>query len=311
MYRAKQNRVSIKKLSKFLNYDYDGEDFDIIQVSNIDNVKDHSLVFYTETINAKFQLKDNQKYNLKKLENHKNIVLISDANFKQKINIPIIYSKNPRLDFQRIIMEFFSEEEFKPGIHSTVTIEPNVKLGKNVYVGPNCYIGKNVIIGDNTKILSNTVIFGITKVGKNSVISSNCTIGSEGFSFSYDGTKFIHFNHIGEISIGDNVWIGSNCTVERSQIDKTIIEDHVKIDDLVHISHNTTIKKFSQITVGSMILGRAKIGEHCWISPNSVVENGCEIGDNSIVGTSSLVRNNFPSNSVIIGTPAKLVRTNK
>ena len=60
-----------------------------------------------------------------------------------------------------------------------------------------------------------------------------------------------------------------------------------------------------------MILGRAKIGEHCWISPNSVVENGCEIGDNSIVGTSSLVRNNFPSNSVIIGTPAKLVRTNR
>ena len=90
-----------------------------------------------------------------------------------------------------------------------------------------------------------------------------------------------------------------------------MIEDHVKIDDLVHISHNTTIKKFSQITVGSMILGRAIVGEHCWISPNCVIENGYEIGDNSIVGTSSLVRNNFPSNSVIIGTPAKLVRTNR
>jgi len=136
------------------------------------------------------------------------------------------------------------------------------------------------------------------------------TIGSEGFSFTFDNDHFIHFNHLGKISIGNNVWIGSNCTIERAQIDKTLIEDHVKIDDLVHISHNTTIKKFSQITVGSMILGRAIVGEHCWISPNCVIENGYEIGDNSIVGTSSLVRNNFPSNSVIIGTPAKLVRTN-
>ena len=208
-------------------------------------------------------------------------------------------------------MNFFSKDEFTSGIHKTAVIESNVKLGKDVYVGPNCYIGNDVSIGDNSKILSNVSIFGICEIGKNCVISSNSTIGSEGFSFTFDNDHFIHFNHLGKISIGNNVWIGSNCTIERAQIDKTLIEDHVKIDDLVHISHNTTIKKFSQITVGSMILGRAIVGEHCWISPNCVIENGYEIGDNSIVGTSSLVRNNFPSNSVIIGTPAKLVRTNK
>ena len=259
----------------------------------------------------KFKIKDNIEYDFKKLDNYQNIVLISTNDVKKKTNIPIIYSKNPRLDFQRVVMEFFSDEEFTSGIHSSAIVESNVKIGENVYVGPNCYIAKDVIIGDNTKILSNTVIFGVTEIGKNCVISSNCTIGSEGFSFSYDEKEFVHFNHIGGISIGNNVWIGSNCTVEKSQLDQTIIEDHVKIDDLVHISHNTVIRKSSQITVGAIICGRAKIGEDCWIAPNAVIDTGCEIGNNCFVGISSVVRNDFPDNCVMVGTPAKLLRMNK
>ena len=310
MYRLKKNHVSIKEIANFLDYNYLNEDFFVEQVSTIDNIKNSSVVFFTNIINPKFNLKDNQTYNLKELEKFKDILLITDQDTLD-ISVPTIISKNPRLDFQRLIMNFFSKDEFTSGIHKTAVIESNVKLGKDVYVGPNCYIGNDVSIGDNSKILSNVSIFGICEIGKNCVISSNSTIGSEGFSFTFDNDHFIHFNHLGKISIGNNVWVGSNCTIERAQIDKTLIEDHVKIDDLVHISHNTTIKKFSQITVGSMILGRAIVGEHCWISPNCVIENGYEIGDNSIVGTSSLVRNNFPSNSVIIGTPAKLVRTNK
>ena len=311
MYQPKQNKISIKKIASFLKTSYMGKDFDITSLSSLNNIKNNSLLFYSDIINFKFKLKDNVVYDLKKLEKFKNIAIITTDKMKNKINIPIISSENPRLDFQRIAMEFFAEDEFSPGIHKTAVVEKNSTIGKDVYIGPHCYIAKDVVIGDNTKILSNTVIFGVTKIGKNCVISSNCTIGSEGFSFSYDEKEFVHFNHIGGISIGNNVWIGSNCTVEKSQLDETIIEDHVKIDDLVHISHNTVIRKFSQITVGSMILGRAIIGEHCWISPNCVIESGYEIGNNSIVGTSSLVRNNFPNNSVIIGTPAKLVRINK
>ena len=310
MFKERKNKVSVKKIADFLKSDYVGKDFDIICVSSLNNIKNNSLLFYSELTNFKFKIKDNIQYDLKKLEKYENIVIIATEEIKKKTDVPIISSKNPRSDFDRIIMEFFSEEEFKSGIHPSATLEHNVQLGKNVYVGANCYIAKDVIIGDNTKILSNTVIFGVTKIGKNCVISSNCTIGSEGFSFSFDETEFIHFNHIGEISIGDNVWIGSNCTVEKSQLDQTIIDDHVKIDDLVHISHNVTIKKFSQITVGSIICGRARIGEGCWIAPNSVIDNGYEIGDNCFVGTSSLVRNNFPDNCVIIGSPAKILRKN-
>jgi UDP-3-O-[3-hydroxymyristoyl] glucosamine N-acyltransferase LpxD len=310
MYNLKEKSISVKEISNFLNINYTGKNFKISSISSLNNIKNNSILFYSDVVNTKFQIKDNVEYNLKKLEKFHNVILISFKSVKNQIKTPVLVSKNPRLDFQRVLMEFFVEEEIKPGIHKTAVIDDGAKIGKNVFVGSNCYIATNVTIGENTKILSNTCIFSNTTIGKNSVIKSNTTIGSEGFSFSYTGDELFHFPHLGSILIGNNVWIGSNCTIEKSQMDQTIIEDHVKIDDLVQIGHNSIIKKFSQIAAGTVISGRAKVGKGCWIAPHVVIDNGNEIGDNCLVGTSSLVKTNFPKNSVIIGSPAKLLRKN-
>ena len=308
MYRSRKNKISVKKIAKFLKTSYTGKNFDITSLSSLNNVKNNSLLFYSELANFQFKIKDNVNYDLKKLGKFKNIALITTDKIKNKINVPIISSENPRLDFQRVAMEFFTEDEFSPGVHKTAVIEKGSTIGKDVYIGPHCYIGNSVKIGDKTKVLANTCIYGKTQIGSNSVILSNTTIGSEGFSFYFTGNEFFHSPHFGSILIGDNVWIGANCTVEKSQIDQTIIEDHVKIDDLVHIGHNSITKKNTQIAAGSIISGRVKIGRGCWIAPNSVVDPGCEIGDDCFVGTSSLVRSNFPENSVIVGSPAKFLK---
>ena len=311
MYQPRKNKISIKKIAKFLKTSYTGKDFDITSLSSLNNVKNNSLLFYSELANYQFKIKDNVTYDLKKLEKFKNIALITTDEIKNKINIPIISSENPRLDFQRVAMKFFTEDEFSPGIHKTAVVEKSSTIGKDVYIGPHCYIGNNVKIGDKTKILANVCIYGKAQIGSNSVILSNTTIGIECFSFYFDADEFCHFPHLGSVLIGDNVWIGSNCTVEKSQIDQTIIEDHVKIDDIVHVGHNSIVKKAAQITAGSVISGRAKIGKGCWIAPNSVIDAGCEIGDGCIVGTASLVMSNFPKNSVIAGSPARLLKKTK
>ena len=308
MYQPRKNKISVKKIAKFLKASYTGQDFDITSLSSLNNIKKNSVLFYSDIINSKFKLKDNVVYDLKKLEKFENIVLITTDEIKKKINVPIISSVNPRLDFQRVVMEFFTEDEFKSSIHKTAIIEKNSIIGKNVYIGSHCYVGNNVKIGNNAKIFSNTCIYGKTEIGSGSIILSNTTIGSEGFSFSFADDEFFHFPSLGSIMIGKNVWIGANCTVEKSQIDQTIIEDDVKIDDLVHIGHNSILKKSTQIAAGAVISGRVKVGKGSWIAPNAVIDNGCEIGDDSIVGSSSLVRSNFPKNSIIIGSPAKLLR---
>jgi UDP-3-O-[3-hydroxymyristoyl] glucosamine N-acyltransferase len=310
MYELKKNRISVKKIATFLKSDYSDKDFDISSISSLNNIKNNSILFYSEQSNPKFKLKDTVKYDLKKLENYKNIVLITTDELRKKINIPTISSKNPRLDFSRVIMKFFAKEEFKPGIHKTAIIDKKSIIGNNVYIGPYCHVGKNVKIGNNVKIFNNTSIFGKTEIGSNSVIMSNTVVGSEGFGFIFDDEGLFHFPHLGSVKIGKNVWIGPNCTIEKSTVDQTIIEDDVKIDTLVNIGHNTIISKSSWVSAGSIICGRVKIGKRCFIAPNSVIDVGCEIGEDCLIGTSSLVRSNFLKNSVIIGSPAKYIRKN-
>ena len=309
MFQLKNQKISIKKIASFFNIKYTKKNFHIETVSSLNNIKNNSLLFYSNSTNF-VSKKSNMKFDFKKLEKFENIAIISDIIPKKKINVPILFSTNPQFDFYRITQKFFSTSEFKNNIHKTAIIEKNSNLGQNVYIGSHCYIGNNVKIGDNTIILHNTCIYGKTEIGSGSVIKSNTTIGSEGFGFIPINKELYHLPHVGSILIGDNVWIGSNTTIEKSHIDQTIIEDHVKIDDLVQIGHNTIIKEFTQITAACIICGKAKIGKNCWISPNSVIDVGCEIGDNCIVGTSSLVRSNFSKNSVVVGSPAKLLRKN-
>jgi len=308
MYQARKNKISIKKIAKFLKIRYTGKDFYVESISSLNNIKNNSILFYSDLGFVQFKIKDNVQYDLKKLKKFKNVALIAESKIRKKINVPILISKHPRFDFYRVVMEFFSNDEFRRGIHKSAVIEKNSIIGKDVYIGAHCYIGNDVRIGNNTKILHNTCIYGKTEIGSNSIIKSNTTIGSEGFEFSYTGDELSHFPHIGSVIIGNNVWIGSNCAIEKSEIDKTIIEDHVKIDDLVQIGHNAKIKKFTQIAASSVVGSKTKIGRGCWIAPNSVIDTGCEIGGNCFVGTSSLVRSNFPKNSVIVGSPAKFLR---
>lgn len=307
MFQIKKNTINVKSIVKFLNAKYYGEDFSINGFSSLNNVKDNTILFFSDLINFKFKLKDNSSYDLKKLEKFQNVVLIADKQLCKYLNIPIIHSQNPRYDFYRVISEFFSQNEFVPGIHKTAVIEKQTNLGTNIHIGANCYVGNNVTIGNNTIILPNTTIFGNTSIGSNCVIKSNTTIGSEGFSFTFSNDELLHFPHLGTILIGNNVWIGSNCTVEKAQIDNTVIEDHVKIDDLVQIGHNSIIKKFTQIAAGCIIAGRVIIDEGTWVSSNSVIDNGCKLGKNCLVGTSTLIRSDFPDNSKIVGSPGKIL----
>ena len=311
LFEPKITKIPIKKIADFLKSDYSGKNIQVSTISSLDNIKNNSVLFYSKMSDPDFNLKDTVHYDLKKLKNYKNIVLICEKETTKLVkNIPTIISKNPRLDFSRIMMKFFVSDEFKPAIHRSSIIEKTSSIGKNVYIGPHCYIGKNVKIGNNVKILSNTSIFGRTKIGNNSVILSNTTIGSEGFGFIFDGKSSFHFPHVGSISIGKNVWIGSNSTIDKSALDATIIEDDVKIDTLVNIGHNTIIGKSTWISANTTICGRARIGKNCLIAPNSVVDVGVQLGDKCLVGSASLVRKNFPKNSVLIGSPARVLRKN-
>ena len=168
------------------------------------------------------------------------------------------------------------------GLRSRVRL--SARLGKKVYVGDFAYIGKKAQVGDYTRICENVYIGDDVKIGSyciiypgvriypgmvigdNVIIHANAVVGSDGFGFAplEDGT-WKKIEHTGNVIIEDNVEIGANTCIDKSQMGSTIIRKGTKIDNLCQIAHNVEVGKNSVMASMTGIAGSAKIGEHCII----------------------------------------------
>ncbi len=202
-------------------------------------------------------------------------------------------------------------------IHKNASISNNIEVGNYVTIAENCSISKNVIIennviidrgvniGENTFIGNNCVISNAI-IGKNCVIESGTIIGGSGFGFAPN--EKISIQHIGNVIIGDNVKIGSNCTIDRASIDSTIIEDNVRLDNLIQVAHGVKISMNSIIAAQVGIAGSTLIGSNCIIGGQAGISGHLKIGNNVKIAAKSGVTKNVKDNMTIAGFPAIDIR---
>ena len=250
-----ENELSVKSILEHLNiskktfYKFNNEinslDFKINQFSSLSNSLRDSLIFVN-------------KSTPEKLNDIKGVCLMNipseEINFH---NIIVIPSKNPKLDFCNLINEFCIKKEKKSkmlkinnslisdasvvGSNFTIgdfsKIDANVKIGNNVIIGNNVSISENCLIGNNVHIMDGVCI-DCSIIGNNVIIAQNTVIGKNGFGFNPGFPNSNIFFHIGAVKISNDVFIGSNCNIDRGHIDDTIIGDFVRVDNQVHIAHN-------------------------------------------------------------------------
>lgn len=197
------------------------------------------------------------------------------------------------------------------------------KFGKKVYLGSHSYVGhharigdytkiyENVYVGDNTVIGSHCIIYpGVViypgmVIGDNVIIHANAVIGSDGFGNAPlpDGT-WEKIEHIGNVIIGDNVEIGAGTTIDKSEMESTIIGNGVKIDNLCQIAHNVSVGKNTAMASQSGCAGSGHIGQHCIIAGQVGIVGHITVGDNVTIAAQSGVTRNIDSDSVVLGSPA-------
>ena len=198
------------------------------------------------------------------------------------------------------------------------------KIGKKVYVGDFAYIGRNaqvgdytkiyehVYIGDDVKIGSHCIIYPGVKIypgmviGNNVIIHSNAVIGADGFGFAplEDGT-WKKIEHTGNVIIEDDVEIGANACVDKSQMGSTIVRKGSKIDDLCVIAHNVEVGANTVMAAQTGIAGSTKLGEHCILAGQVGIAGHITIADNTTIGAKSGVLGKVrESGQVLMGTPA-------
>lgn len=200
----------------------------------------------------------------------------------------------------------------------------SAKVGKKVYVGDFAYIGRKAQIGDCTKIYEGAYIGDGVKIGSyciiypgvkiypgmvigdRVIIHANAVIGSDGFGFAplEDGT-WKKIEHTGNVIIEDDVEIGANTCVDKSQMGSTIIRKGSKLDNLCQVAHNVEIGPDTVMAAMAGIAGSTKIGRHCIIGGQVGIAGHLTVADNSSFGAQAgLISNVRQPGQSFFGTPA-------
>ena len=308
----KKNNVKINDILKCIGQKKIKNNYKVNDISDLENAEKNDISFFHSS-----------KY-LEKIKNTNSKLVISNQKLKKIIpkGIKIILVPNVLLSVAKVTSLFYPDslddtfdDDVLP-INKTmfkgIKSGNNVLLGKNVKIGKNCSIGHNTIIerkvsiGDNCKI-GNNVLLKNCLIGSNTNILDGAIIGKKGFGF-FPGDKNIRYPHIGSVLIGDNVEIGCNNTIDRGSLSNTVIEDGTFLDNQVHIGHNVKIGKNCIITGQVGFAGSSSVGNNVMIGGQAGISGHLKIGDNVQIGGGSGVIKDIPSNSKVMGYPAKNFR---
>lgn len=191
-------------------------------------------------------------------------------------------------------------------VHITAKLGRKVSVGHCTVIGKRCSIGDFCIIHDNVSIGEGSVIgrkciiypgvriYPGSIIGDNVILHENCVIGSDGFGNAPqpDGS-WEKIEHLGNVIIGDDVEIGACTTVDRAEMESTVIEKGVRIDNLCQIAHNVFVGENTAMAAQSGIAGSGKIGKNCIIAGQAGINGHVSIADRTTIGAKSGVIGNI------------------
>ncbi len=300
----------------------DYPDFEITGLSRIDFFTPKTITFLGNEAYIPYVYKTNDA-----------VILITQSLLekidKSKLNnVYFIVVEDPYKTFVKLLY-YLAEQEKRnlSGISSKATIHPTAKIGNNVYIGDYVVIEENVVVADNVKIFAGSFVGRNSKIGagtllqpnvsvmeksvlgKNCIIHSGVVIGSEGFGFMQDyssAAQNIKIPQLGNVVIGNNVEIGANSTIDRAMLGSTIIEDNVKLDNLVHVAHNVIIGEGTVIAAQTGIAGSTKIGKRAMIGGQVGIVGHIELPDEVKIGAQSGVSKSYKQKGIVLrGSPAQ------
>lgn len=189
-------------------------------------------------------------------------------------------------------------------IGANVVIEEDVRIGSNVSLHPGCVIGHGVNIGDASILYANSSIYTDVQIGEQCIIHSGAVIGSDGFGIANEKGQWFKVPQLGRVIIGHHVEVGANTTIDRGAIEDTVIENGVKLDNLIQIAHNVRIGENTAIAGCVGIAGSTTIGKHCAIGGGSGILGHLSIADYVHITATSLVTKSITDPGVYSsGTP--------
>lgn len=257
-----------------------------------------------------------------------------------------IFAPRPRMTMSGVTAMLDRGQGFAEGIHPSAVIDPSAELGEGVSVGPltvvaagarigarsvigpHCYVGSDAVIGEDAHLREMVSIGARATIGDRFRAQPGARVGGDGFSYvtpevsgaenarktlgdqgEAKAQSWVRIHSLGAVTIGNDVEIGSNCTIDNGTIRDTVIGDGSKLDNLVHVGHNTRVGNDCLLCGQTGVSGSVDIGNNVVLGGQCGVVDNIFIGDGVIAGGGTKILSNVPAGRVIMGYPGVKMET--
>ena len=281
-----KNPHSLQSIATLLNIEFVGNaNFEILGINEIHVVEKGDIVFV-----------DHPKYYEKALNSAATTILIN-----KKVACPegkaLLISDDPFRDFNKIT------KYFNPFIASKESISESATIGEGTVIQPNVFVGNNVKIGKNCVIHPNVTIYDQTIIGDNVTIHANTVLGADAFYYKKRPEGYDKLISGGRVVLEDNVDIGASCSIDRGVSGDTTIKKGTKIDNQVHVGHDTIIGEKCLIASQTGIAGCVVIEDEVTIWGQVGTNSGITIGKGAIILGQTGVTKSVAGGKSYFGTP--------
>jgi UDP-3-O-[3-hydroxymyristoyl] glucosamine N-acyltransferase len=177
-----------------------------------------------------------------------------------------------------------------PAIHPSAVIDPQAVLEEGVRIGPLCVVERGARIGRDTELKARVHVGERCVIGERCIVHPGVVIGADGFGFApVKGGGYEKIEQLGAVTIGNDVEIGANTCIDRGALADTVIEDGVKLDNLIQIAHNVRIGRNTAVAACTGIAGSAVIGANCMIGGAARIQGHISIADGTFVSTGTFI----------------------
>jgi UDP-3-O-[3-hydroxymyristoyl] glucosamine N-acyltransferase len=202
-----------------------------------------------------------------------------------------IVTPDPYLYFARLT-QWWRQQQPKsntPHIHPSAVIDPTAQIDPTARIGPLCVIEARARVGAGSWLKSRVTLGEDCQIGQRCILHAGVVIGADGFGFAPHASGWIKIEQLGAVRIGDDVEIGANSCVDRGALDDTIIEEGVKLDNLVQIGHNVHVGAHTAMAGCVGVAGSARIGSRCTVGGGAVILGHLTLVDQVHISAASVV----------------------
>jgi UDP-3-O-[3-hydroxymyristoyl] glucosamine N-acyltransferase len=286
-----ENPVPIPEIARLIGAQVIGEDEGAARgINEIHKVEEGDLVFV-----------DHPKYYRKCIDSAASYIIINQVT-EFPPHKALLLVDNPFEAYLKIV------EHYRPFEPSFKAKSDSAVVGQDTIVMHGAFIGNHVRIGNNCVIHPNVVIMDHCIIGNNVVIQAGTVIGSDAFYYNKKTNREIHYKRMlscGRVVIEDFVEIGAGCTIDRGVTSDTLIGAGTKMDNLVHIGHDTVVGKNCLFAAQVGIAGATTIEDEVILWGQVGVSKTLSIGKGAEVYAQSGVPASLEGGKKYFGAPAE------